>query len=35
MIPDLLPFSEELQPYVDTCLESLEDLCPFINWLNR
>lgn len=34
MIPDLLPFSEELQPYVDTCLESLEELCPFIDRLN-
>lgn len=34
MIPDLLPFSDELAPYVDTCLESLHDLCPLIDRLN-
>ena len=34
MIPDLLPFSDELAPYVDTCLDSLSDLCPLIDRLN-
>ena len=34
MIPDLLPFSVELTPYVDTCLDSLSDLCPLIDRLN-
>lgn len=34
MIPDLLPFSEALAPYVDTCLDSLQDLCPLIDRLN-
>jgi len=34
MIPDLLAFSEELAPYVDTCLGSLDELCPFIDRLN-
>lgn len=34
MIPDLLPFSEALAPYVDTCLGSLSDLCPLIDRLN-
>jgi hypothetical protein len=35
MIPDLLPFSDELAPYVDTCLDSLHDLCPMIDKLNN
>lgn len=35
MIPDLLPFTEELAPYVDTCLHSLHELCPLIDRLNQ
>ncbi|MBE5801731.1 MAG: HAD family phosphatase [Clostridiales bacterium] len=34
MIPDLLPFSEELAPYVDHCLPDLTHLCPLIDKLN-
>jgi beta-phosphoglucomutase-like phosphatase (HAD superfamily) len=34
MIPDLIPFSEELAPYVDHCLEDLNALCPLIDRLN-
>ncbi len=35
MIPDLLPFSDDLAPYVDTCLTTLHDLCPLIDRLNQ
>ncbi|MBQ8149603.1 MAG: HAD family phosphatase [Clostridia bacterium] len=35
MIPDLLPFTGELAPFVDTCLPSLHDLCPLIDRLNQ
>lgn len=34
MIPDLLPFSDDLRPYVDVCLESLHQLCPLIDRMN-
>ena len=34
MIPDLLPFSDELAPSVDTCLASLHELCSLIDRLN-
>lgn len=34
MIPDLLPFSEELAPYVDSCLTGLDQLCALIDRLN-
>lgn len=34
MIPDLLPYTEELYPYVDTCLASLHQLPGLIDRLN-
>jgi len=34
MVPDLLPFSERFQPYVDHVLDSLWELCPLIDRLN-
>lgn len=34
MIPDLLPFGEELAPYVDYCLPDLNALCPLIDRVN-
>lgn len=34
MIPDLLPYSEDLEPYVDSCLPSLRALVPLIDRLN-
>jgi len=34
MIPDLLPFSDELAPYVDHVLPDLNALCPFVDGVN-
>lgn len=34
MIPDLLPYSERFEPYVNTVLTSLHELCPLIDRLN-
>ncbi len=34
MIPDLLPFSDELAPFVDHVLTDLNGLCPLIDRLN-
>ena len=38
MIPDLIPFSDELSPYVDHCLTGLDELCALadrLNWWSR
>ena len=34
MIPDMLPYSAELTPYVDFVLHDLTELCPLIDRLN-
>lgn len=35
MIPDMLPYSETLAPYVDSLLSDLTELCPLIDRLNQ
>ena len=35
MIPDMLPYSEALAPYVDSLLSDLTELCPLIDRLNQ
>ncbi len=35
MVPDMLPYGERFAPFVDTRLESLRELCPLIDRLNR
>ena len=34
MIPDMLPYSAELAPYVDFVLNDLTELCPLLDRLN-
>lgn len=34
MVPDMLPFGERFAPFVDSCLESLHEICPLVDRLN-